>query len=149
MTNGDDQTFHDAIEGYCSGLSYVAGDSVELHTSTRATSYDVVVERWGATRETVFEQTAIPGVFTEPPADADANGCGWPVGVSFTVGGDWRSGFYLVTMTAHDVEADRSVAHTGFVVRASTRGSMLYVLPTNTWQAYNCLLYTSPSPRDS
>ena len=137
MANADDQTFHDAIEGYCSASSYIAGETVELHTSTRASGFDVTVERWGATREMVFEQAAIPGAFTEPSADADANGCGWPVSVSFVIDDDWRSGFYLVTMTAHGVEADRAVAHAGFVVRTSTRGSMLYVLPTNTWQAYN------------
>jgi len=56
-----------------------------------------------------------------------------------TVEPAWRSGFYLVTLTAADADPDRAVAHAGFAVRApaTERKSILYVLPTNTWNAYN------------
>jgi len=141
MANADDQTFHDDIEGYCGALSYAAGDMVEIHVSTRAETYGVTIERWGAARETVWSSDRSPGTFLEPPANADANGCGWPVSLSVEVDSSWRSGFYLITLTAHGVSPDRAVAHAGFVVRAarpeSTPGRMLYVLPTNTWNAYN------------
>jgi hypothetical protein len=137
----DDQTFHDAIEGYCGRLSYRSGEVVELHSSTHAATFEVTVERWGAEREPVWTSGVLAGRFVAPPPDADAQGCGWPVVAEIDVDPDWTSGFYLVTMTAHGVDADRSVAHAGFVVRGADatadRRRMLYVLPTNTWHAYN------------
>lgn len=137
MSDADDQTFHDVIEAYCGALSYSAGETVELHTSTHANTFDVLVERWGDAREEVWAQSTIRGEYFPPPIDADANGCGWPVSVSFKVDSAWRSGFYLVTLTAADGDPDRRVAHAGFVVRGTKQRSMLYVLPTNTWNAYN------------
>lgn len=137
----DDQTFHDEIEGYCGRLSYRPGDTVELHSSTRAVTFDVRIERWGAQRHEVWVSNTLTGTFVEPPSDADSEGCGWPVAVEVDVDSSWRSGFYLVTMTAHGAPDDRSVAHAGFVVRGSEpieeRRRVLYVLPTNTWNAYN------------
>lgn len=137
----DDQTFHDAIEGYCGRLSYTAGDTVEVHVSAHAATYDVQVERWGAERDEVWSATAVDGRFHPPPKDADAEGCGWPVAASIEVDAAWKSGFYLLTLTAHGVPEDRSVAHACFVVRGSApvgdRRRILYVLPTNTWHAYN------------
>lgn len=137
----DDQTFHDAIEGYCGRLSYRPGDTVELHSSTRADTFDVRIERWGVEIDEVWSSETLAGTYVEPPSDADSEGCGWPVVASIDVGNDWRPGFYLVTMSAHGVAADRSVAHAGFIVRAAEpvvdRRRTLYVLPTNTWNAYN------------
>lgn len=137
----DDQTFHDDIEGYCGQLSYRVGDTVELHISTRANLYDVTVERWGGIRKVVWSNPAIGGQYFAPPEDADAEGCGWPVGVEFAVDPTWQSGFYLVTMTASGAEPGREIAHAGFVVRGheapARRRRALYVLPTNTWHAYN------------
>ena len=52
------------------------------------------------------------------PDDADAHGCGWPVGVTVPIGDDWRSGVYLVTLHAHGAMHDRAFGHAMFVVRA-------------------------------
>ncbi len=144
----DDVTFFDDIEAYCGRSSYVAGDTVELHVSTRADAYGVVVERWGASREEVWRSNqAFTGAHHPVPDSADATGCRWPVGLRIEVPSDWRSGFYLVTLTAEGAPAGRDVAHAGFVVRAaSPTGAPLLVLATNTWNAYNnwggCSLYT-------
>lgn len=143
----DDQTFHDDIEGYCSSMSVVAGASIGLHVSTRGERYDVTVERWGATRDTVASVSSLPGTFRPPPDDADVQGCGWPVSLEIATGEDWRPGFHLVTLRAHDAPDGRDVAHACFVVRAAgRRASAVLVLDTNTWNAYNtwggCSLYT-------
>ncbi|TDT16560.1 hypothetical protein BDK89_2151 [Ilumatobacter fluminis] len=143
----DDVTFYDDIEAYCSQLSYGAGDTVELCVSTRAERFDVVVERWGAERVEVWRATDLTGRFHEVPDDADAAGCGWPTEVEVPVESSWRSGFYLVTLTAHGAPEGRDTAHAGFVVRAARPGDRpLLVLATNTWNAYNtwggCSLYT-------
>jgi hypothetical protein len=147
---GEGLTFHDEIEAYCGRLSYREGEMVGLHVSTRSTRFDVVVERWGAEREVVWTASGLPGVFVAPPPDADAEGCRWPVSVEIPVASEWRSGFHLVTLTAHGAPEGRDIAHAGFVVRGAAphdaRPRALCVLATNTWNAYNtwggCSLYT-------
>ncbi len=142
----DDQTFWDDIEGYCGGLSYAPGEVAELHISTRVDRYDITIERWGAEREIVWTASDQTGEFHAPPDDADSEGCGWPVSVEATIDPTWRSGFYLVTLTAQGAAPDRATAHAGFVVRGDASNSELLVLDTNTWHAYNtwggCSLYT-------
>ncbi|CAN5396578.1 hypothetical protein BH23ACT3_BH23ACT3_07310 [soil metagenome] len=141
MTAADDQTFHDHIEGYCSRLSTHPGHELGLHVSTHHPRYCVRVERWGATRDLVWSADDLPGTFTPPPPDADARGCDWTVSLTIPVSDRWRSGFYLITLTAPDAPSGRDVAHAGFVVRgpatAGGRQRALLVLDTNTWHAYN------------
>jgi len=134
----DDVTFYDEIEAYCAKLSYRQGEQLELHVSCRTPNYDVKIERWGATRETVWSGEAFRGQFVAAPEDADANGCDWPVSVVVDVPDAWGSGFYLVTATASEAAAGRDVCHAGFVVRpAKPEAKALLVLATNTWNAYN------------
>jgi hypothetical protein len=133
----DDITHYDAIEGYIQTPSSVGGDVVELCASTTSPHFDVEVHRWGATRELVWSARDVAGREQPTPTDADAAGCGWEPLVEVPTERSWRSGFYLVTMTAHDAPADRAVAYAGFVVRAATPGRALFVLATNTWNAYN------------
>jgi len=136
----DDQTFHDDVEGYCGRLSYRPGERVDLHVSTRRQRYDVLVERWGGTRQPVWSADDVAGSFLPPPPDADAGGCGWPTAVEIPTDSEWRSGFYLDTLRAHGAPAGRDVAHAGFVIRPPAGGptaQALCVLATNTWNAYN------------
>ena len=137
----DDQTFWDDIEGYCGALSYAPGETAQLHISTRAERYDIVIERWGVERETVWETANHAGEFHRPPENADSEGCGWPVSIEVPVDPAWQSGFYIVTLTAQGSAPDRATAHAGFVVRGRTVRSdpcrNLLVLDTNTWNAYN------------
>lgn len=134
----DDQTFHDAIEAYAGQLSYESGAMAVLHVSTTSATYRVEIERWGRRRDLVWERDGIAGVHHAVPDDADAHGCGWPGAVEIDTTG-LASGFYLATLTADGAASDRAVNHACFVVRAAAdaRGSVLYVLPTNTWHAYN------------
>ena len=132
----DDQTFHDVIEAYCGALSYALGETATVHVSTHAAAYDVVVERWGGERTIAWAANTVPGTFHEPPADADANGCGWPTSIEIPIDESWQSGFHLITLRAHDGPDGRRVAHTGFVVRAGAqRQRAVLVLATNTWNA--------------
>jgi hypothetical protein len=142
----DDVTFFDEIEAYCGRTSYRPGESVDLRVST-SHDYEVVVERWGAERAEVWRTVGpVAGQLHPVPDSADAHGCGWPMTVEIPIG-EWRSGFYLVTLTARGATPGREVAHAGFVVRSSQpSGAPLLVLATNTWNAYNnwggCSLYT-------
>lgn len=134
----DDVTFYDEIEGYCGRLSVRQGEELQLHVSTRADRFDVTIERWGSTREPVWSASDLSGRYVPPPANADADGCHWPVALSVPVGPEWRTGFHLVTLVAHEASEGRDTAHAGFVVRpASRQADVLLVLATNTWNAYN------------
>jgi hypothetical protein len=142
----DDITHYDAIEGYAHTPSCRGGDIVELCASTTSARFDVDVHRWGATRDLVWSARDVAGREQSTPSDADAAGCGWEPLIEIPTDSSWPSGFYLVTMTAHDAPPQRAVSYTGFVVRAATPGATLFVLATNTWNAYNnwggCSLYT-------
>ncbi len=143
----DDITRYDAVEGYCGELSASPGQAVTLHVSCRTDRYDIAIHRWGAGHELLWSASGLVGIEHPTPADADSNGCGWPVAVTVPIGDDWRSGFYLVTLTAHDAPPDRAVGYAAFVVRAGgRRARALLVLATNTYNAYNswggCSLYT-------
>ncbi len=134
----DDITHYDAIEGYSRSLSYRPGQHAHICVSTTAAQYDVSVERWGAERVLMWSTVALPGREQATPADADAAGCGWEVSFEIPIGADWPSGCYLVTLTARDAPPDRAVAYASFVVGAGARRNrLLYVLATNTWNAYN------------
>jgi hypothetical protein len=134
----DDITRYDAVEAYCGQLSCAPGDTMALHTSCRADRYDVAIHRWGASHELVWSATDLAGEEHPIPSDADSNGCDWPVAVTVPVGEHWRSGYYLVTLTAHEAPADRAVGYAAFVVRAAPqRARALLVLATNTYNAYN------------
>lgn len=144
----DQITFYDEIEAYCTQLSYEAGALAGVCVSTRCESYDVVVERWGGQRKVVWQRKAIPGSFAAPPEHADAWGCRWPLSFEIATQG-WASGFYLVTVTALGAEPGRNTAHACFVLRSRQRRRALFVLATNTWNAYNtwggASLYTGGS----
>lgn len=134
----DDITRYDAIEAYCGQLSAAPGATMALHVSCRSPRYDVEVHRWGARRELVWSAADLPGDDHPVPDDADSHGCGWPVAVTVPVGANWRSGFYLVTLKAHEAPAERALGYAGFVVGAAAkRARALLVLATNTYNAYN------------
>ena len=134
----DDITRYDAVEAYCDALSYSPGTDVAMHVSCRTDRYDIQIHRWGVERQLVWSARNVVGEDHPTPADADVAGCGWPASVSVPIGADWRSGFYLVTLTASDAPADRAVGYAGFVVRAGgKRARALLVLATNTYNAYN------------
>jgi hypothetical protein len=134
----DDITRYDAVEAYCDQLSVVPGGSLALHVSCRADRYDIEIHRWGAEQQLVWAVTDLEGEEQTTPPDADSNGCGWSASVTVPIGENWRSGFYLVTLRAHDAPPDRAVGHAAFVVRSgSQRARALLVLATNTYNAYN------------
>ena len=132
----DDVTRYDAVEAYCDRSSYLPGEGVDLHVACATDRYDVEVRRWGG--DVVWSAADLPGVDHPVPADADSHGCRWPVAVTVPTSAAWRSGMYLVTLTAHGAVHDRSHGHAMFVLRAARpTGNPLLVIATNTYNAYN------------
>ena len=122
------------IEAYCWPQSVAPGEPVALHVSTDAGTFEVTVTREGANPQVVWTGTGIAD-HHPTPTDAAANGCGWPAALDIPVGGDWRSAYYAVTVTAGDERADAFL-----VVRPAPGGPkapILLVLTTTTWNAYN------------
>lgn len=121
------------IAAYCWPQSAVGGETIALHCSTTARSFDVEVVRQGREDVPVWSARGVAGRELDVPADAGTRGCGWPVSVEIPVGDAWRSGFHLVRLRSDAGES----AEAFFVVRATRPGDALLVLSTTTWAAYN------------
>lgn len=121
------------LAGYCWPPSVARGEPAALHVSTDAGTFDVEVAREGSEREPVWRATDVPAEYHQTPEGASANGCDWPSAVEIPVG-DWRSGYYAVTLTAGDESHDAFL-----VVRPSPwdPSPILLVPSTTTWHAYN------------
>ncbi len=140
------------VEGFTDRRSYEPGDTVALHLSVTRPGFlgdvvpgddplgvDVTVRRKGATTDEVWSRAGVD-VAPHPIGErASAVGVDWPAAVEIEVSRDWPPGWYEVELASHD-GADVARAHAGFAVRAPTgrpRSSILVVLSTNTWNAYN------------
>lgn len=135
------------VEGYAGRVSYVAGEHVELHVSTSASTYDIEIARLGAQRKIVLTRDDLPGAEHSVPENASSHGCGWPVSHTFPLPEDWPSGYYQVVLRAADaggtyLQRNRRAAEGEcfFIVRPSQPGSrtkILLQLSSNTYNAYN------------
>lgn len=128
------------VEGYFDQLSYVPGATAKMHLSSSAQSISMAIERVGAKTELVLEANALSAMVQPIPDRASSDGCQWPVAHEFKIPGDWRSGYYQVTLTGHGPEGTQPAkAVLFFVVRAGDPGKnspILFQLATNTYNAY-------------
>ncbi|MGZ4132008.1 MAG: N,N-dimethylformamidase beta subunit family domain-containing protein [Actinomycetota bacterium] len=122
------------LEAYCWPMSVGPGEPVAVHVATDAPSFDVTVTREGAEPEVVWSREALVAGDHPTPEDASSRGCGWPEAFEIPVG-DWRSGYYAITLTADGERAD------AFLVVRPRAGEptapMVLVLSTTTYNAYN------------
>jgi hypothetical protein len=128
-----------AVEGYTDRLSYVAGEEIRFHTSTRAQKYTLEIARVGAERAVVWKKEALPGKEHPVPADASSHGCRWPVALAVQVPPEWRSGYYAGRLSAKLPDGKTAAAELFFVVRPAKPGQdtkVLLQLATNTYNAY-------------
>lgn len=126
------------VEGYTDQLSYAAGDTVTLSTSTDADKFDVEIARLGAKREVVWSDKGVAGKKHPVPKDASSHGCKWPAAVSVKVPADWKSGYYSARFTPAGADKPTPL-EPFFVVRPSEPGKgakILLQLSTNTYNAY-------------
>ncbi|MEZ6131672.1 MAG: DUF6605 domain-containing protein [Planctomycetaceae bacterium] len=126
------------VLGYANRLSVAAGEELTLHLSSSEPSVSLYIERIGAERTLVLEQSDVPCAAHPIPDRASSHGCNWPATFPLTIPADWISGYYEVTLTAN--AGDKPVRSTlFFVVRASEPAStsrILLQLSTNTYNAY-------------
>jgi hypothetical protein len=122
------------LDAYCWPQSVLAGHEVSVHASSDAGTLGVEVARAGAALEPVWEAHGVAVGEHPAPPDASARGCGWPAALAVPVDPAWRSGMYLVTVSAGEERA-----HAWFAVRPSpeSRSPILLVLSATTAAAYN------------
>jgi len=127
----------EVVTGYCWPQSVRSGDTVGLHlSSSGGRPVRVEVARIGGHREVVARVDAVAAGEHGTPADASANGCGWPAAHTVEVPPSWRSGYYEVVLeidVGDKVRRDRAF----FVVRPTSGARVVLALATNTWHAYN------------
>jgi hypothetical protein len=131
----------DELEVWCytDRLTYALGETLRLHVSTTADVFDLTIVRDGAEPVTVVRNEGLPGAFHPTPEDCSVKGCGWPVAFELAVPEAWRSGGYVVEVSARDGET-RFVQHHVFLVRAAgaeAAAPILLVAASGTWTAYN------------
>ncbi|TPJ54702.1 MULTISPECIES: N,N-dimethylformamidase beta subunit family domain-containing protein [unclassified Mesorhizobium] len=125
---------------YSDRFSYRAGETVTLHVSSTAPSFIMTIVRDGGTETKVFEKSGIPARWQESPDQCSAEGCGWEASFEFSVGSDWPSGAYRVTLTAEGRDGKPIQSHHLFIVAplpGKKPGRVLQVAATGTWLAYN------------
>ena len=119
---------------YTDRLSLFPGESFAIHAAARGPA-TIEIARIGAGREVVFNLADVATGDHPVPANADRDGCGWPVAARIEVGADWRSGYYDILLTDSDGAETRHF----ICVKAHkpSANRMVLVLSTNTWHAYN------------
>ncbi len=129
-----------AIEGYCSELSYAAGDTLKAFVSTNpASPYTCEIYRLGyyggAGARLITSVGPLQGsVQPEPvPPKNFLNECRWAVGFTTVVGADWVSGVYVGKLTA---TASGNQSYIIFVVHDNRQSDFLLKVSDFTWHAY-------------
>lgn len=128
-----------ALDGYTDQLSYAPGETVRVHTSTKASQYALEIARIGAERAVVWSKKDLPGVSHPVPVNASSHGCGWPVALEIKIPAEWKSGYYSGRLQAVLPDGKKAQSELFFVVRVAQPGSntkILLQLSTNTYNAY-------------
>ncbi len=128
------------IWGYTPRMSYAPGDTVALHVSTTAKTWDLEVGRDGQAYEPVLLERGLVGSHQDTPGDCSVQGCNWQASHEFTIPKDWRPGGYLITLGA-ERDCDQVEEHHLILVRGAAnteKPRVVLVCATGTWLAYNC-----------
>lgn len=122
------------LQCYVNRQSTRHGESLEIFSNGEA-PVDLYVAPLFDAENPVYTRAAIaPQAYPPPSLNPFAEGYGWPVTDSFTIGDDWPPGFYFARISNSD-----GIFYAGFVVkqRETQRSTNLVVVNTNTWAAYN------------
>jgi hypothetical protein len=129
------------IEAYTDKKSYLPGETIHFHVSTRAETYSIEIRKEQWTRETIAKVTDLEGTFYETPPYEHrpwAEGAGWPIGYSWVVPEEWENGSYLALLRT--TSGKYTYTYHPFIVRTRVPGShskVAFVMNYNTRQAYN------------
>jgi hypothetical protein len=123
--------------GYAGSMSVLPGGRLDLHIRSTGGAVRLDVFRMGLNDArhllTVSSVSAGPQSLARPDPTTGLVEERWPTSATLAIPADWRSGVYLVKLTAQS----GAQAYVPFVVRPATPQPVLLVLPTLTYEAYN------------
>ena len=125
------------VSGYAGAMSVLPGGAIDLHLRSSGGPVRLDVFRMG--RNDAHHLLTVRGVQAGPWSDAQPDPLTglveehWPVSTTLAIPTTWRSGVYLVKLTAQS----GAQSYVLFVVRTADPKPVLVVLPTLTYQAYN------------
>jgi hypothetical protein len=125
---------------YSDRFSYRPGDTVRLRVSSTAPRFAIEIARDGASETKVFQQAGIAARWQDTPDNCSVVGCGWETAFEFTIGEDWPSGGYRLTLTVEGRDGGPIRCHHILIVLPKPGrkpGRILQVAATGTWLAYN------------
>lgn len=124
---------------YTDRFSYFPGEEVKFHFNSNAEVFTMTILRDGVRPQVVYERANLQVEPQETPADAHANGCSWPVGLTWTLPEGLISGFYLIVLRTVQRSGEIWEREHFFAVKAAaaSRKRMALVLTTSTMLAYN------------
>ena len=133
----------ETVKGYANPISINAGETIDLHFSSKEAFYDFAVYRigWygGSGGSFVMSQSNLPGVDRGVPNPDPITGrieADWPVSYTIQTNQTWTTGVYLVWVSPSNDPND--VSYILFVVRDdSSTADVLFQVPLSTYQAYN------------
>jgi|GEM_PF-6584499 len=112
------------IEAYASWPSVRAGESLELHVSSRDALFDLELRRQGEEQPRVTRRGQAGGE-RAAPAGAPGEDCGWPVTCTLPIGADWPSGTWWARLSLPGADAACEVP---FTVRPAAPSARVLVL---------------------
>jgi hypothetical protein len=125
------------VSGYAGSMSVLPGGRLDLHIRSTGGAVRLDVFRMGLDDGrhllTVRSVSAGPQPLARPDPTTGLVEERWPASATLAIPADWRSGVYLVKLTAQS----GGQAYVPFIVRPATPQPVLLVLPTLTYEAYN------------
>jgi len=122
---------------YTDRFSYIPGETIHFHFSSNAPSFSMTLLRDGAKPRVLHHFEKLTAAALPAPPDTYANGCRWPLGLSWTLPQDTESGFYLILIQVLQPDGEIWEREHFFVVRERNKQRMALLLTTSTMLAYN------------
>ncbi len=135
-----------SIEGYCSRQSVAAGESIDIHVSTKpAEDFTIEIFRTGYYdgRGARLMKTIGPlQGKTQPTPEYGPKRlreCKWEKSATLEIPSDWTSGVYIGRLTTLSDVSGHGYwqSYIVFIVRDDRPADILFQCSDNTWQAYN------------
>lgn len=135
-----------SIEGYCSQQSVAAGESIDIHVSTKP-QQDFTIEIFrtgyyggrGARLMKTIGPLSGKTQLTPEYGPKRLRECKWDVAATLQIPDDWTSGVYIGRLTTLSDVSGHGYwqSYVVFIVRDDRPADILFQCSDNTWQAYN------------
>jgi hypothetical protein len=129
------------IAAYTDKKSYLPGETIRFHVSTRAATYSIEILKEEWQRKSVGKVTGISGAYYATPAYEERpweNGANWPISYSWVIPKEWENGNYIALLQT--TSGGYVYTYHPFIVRTLVPGSrskVAFVMNYNNRNAYN------------